>query len=151
MRAMDHPIETEARAGHLPNCYKCGRTLRQGRHFTFRHAQDSEVRDSETSLTQVSKCIFCAIRHGPMLRRSLAVAAVVGTILTILNQGDTIFAADWKNALYWKIPLTFCVPFCVATYGALASGRRLGRPNQLPAARLVASITTLEASPDLTG
>ena len=26
--------------------------------------------------------------------------------------------------LWWKIPLTYCVPFCVATYGALANARR---------------------------
>ena len=121
---MDHSIETEFHAGHLPICYQCGRTLRQGRRFTFRPAPNADVTDSETSLTQLSKCILCAIRHKPMLKRSLVVAAVVGTILTLLNQGDTILAADWENALYWKIPLTFCVPFCVATYGALATSRR---------------------------
>jgi hypothetical protein len=59
-----------------------------------------------------------------MLRRSLKVAAVVGTILTLLNQGDIILAGGWENALYWKVPLTYCVPFCVATFGSLANGRR---------------------------
>ena len=58
-----------------------------------------------------------------MLRRSLMVAVVVGTILTLLNQGDTILAGNWKTALYWKIPLTYCVPFCVATFGALTNSR----------------------------
>tara|TARA_B100000315_G_scaffold252792_1_gene290311 strand:+ start:867 stop:1025 length:159 start_codon:yes stop_codon:yes gene_type:complete len=52
------------------------------------------------------------------------VALVVGTILTLLNQGDIIMAGQWESALYWKIPLTYCVPFCVATFGALANGRR---------------------------
>jgi hypothetical protein len=51
------------------------------------------------------------------------VAAVVGTILTLLNHGDTILARGWENILYWKIPLTYCVPFFVATFGALANGR----------------------------
>ena len=52
------------------------------------------------------------------------VAVVVGTILTFLNQGDTLISGEWNNALYWKIPLTYCVPFLVATYGALAAARR---------------------------
>ncbi|PKB72990.1 MAG: hypothetical protein BZY75_04185 [SAR202 cluster bacterium Io17-Chloro-G7] len=73
---------------------------------------------------EITKCIACAVRHQPMLRRSFTVALVVGTILTILNQGDTLFAGEWKSPLYWKIPLTYCVPFCVATYGALSNNRR---------------------------
>jgi len=52
------------------------------------------------------------------------VALVVGSILTLLNQGDILFAGNWVGAMYWKIPLTYCVPFCVATYGALSNGRR---------------------------
>jgi hypothetical protein len=59
-----------------------------------------------------------------MLRRSAVVAIVVGTILTLLNQGDSMFSGDWSYALYWKIPLTYCVPFLVATYGALTAARR---------------------------
>ena len=67
---------------------------------------------------------MCGPRHGPMLRRSAIVAVIVGTILTFLNQGDTLLAGEWNNALYWKIPLTYCVPFLVATYGSLAAARR---------------------------
>ncbi|PKB79639.1 MAG: hypothetical protein BZY88_12415 [SAR202 cluster bacterium Io17-Chloro-G9] len=59
-----------------------------------------------------------------MLRRSLKVAAVVGTLLTLLNQGDSIFSGAWPSALYWKIPLTYCVPFLVATFGALTNIRK---------------------------
>ncbi len=59
-----------------------------------------------------------------MLRRSLAAAVVVGTILTALNQGDNLLSGRWDAALYWKIPLTYCVPFIVATYGALTNSRQ---------------------------
>jgi len=41
----------------------------------------------------------------------------------VLNQGDILFAGNWQDPLYWKIPLTYSVPFCVATYGALSNGR----------------------------
>jgi hypothetical protein len=59
-----------------------------------------------------------------MLRRSGLAAIVVGTVLTLLNQGDLLVSGQWSHALYWKIPLTYCVPFLVATYGALTNSRR---------------------------
>ena len=58
-----------------------------------------------------------------MLKRSLVASVVVGTILTALNQGDAIVSGQLAGALFWKIPLTYCVPFLVATYGALANNR----------------------------
>ncbi len=98
-------------------CQNCGQMARTGRAFVFRSRQ-AGPEDATV------KCILCAPRHGPMLRRSAVVAVVVGTILTLLNQGDGLFAGQWNNALYWKIPLTYCVPFLVATYGALTAARR---------------------------
>ncbi|PKB56864.1 MAG: hypothetical protein BZY73_06265 [SAR202 cluster bacterium Casp-Chloro-G3] len=59
-----------------------------------------------------------------MLKRSLIAALVVGTVLTALNQGDALLWGQWNNALYWKIPLTYCVPFIVASYGALINSRK---------------------------
>ena len=69
------------------------------------------------------KCFTCALQHRPMLKRSIIAALVVGTILTLLNQGDVLVSGSWNNALYWKIPLTYCVPFLVASYGALSNSR----------------------------
>ena len=51
-------------------------------------------------------------------RRSLAAAVVVGTVLNLINQGDALFGGrplDWL-----KLGLTYIVPYCVATYGAVA-------------------------------
>ncbi|MCH7786334.1 MAG: nitrate/nitrite transporter NrtS [Chloroflexi bacterium] len=59
-----------------------------------------------------------------MLKRSIATALVVGTILVTLNQGDLIIASQGTSALYWKIPLTYLVPFMVSTWGALTNARR---------------------------
>ncbi|MFC3677142.1 nitrate/nitrite transporter NrtS [Ferrovibrio xuzhouensis] len=51
-------------------------------------------------------------------RRSLLVAVFVGTVLNLINQGD---AALSGGAINWtKIALTFAVPYCVATYGAVS-------------------------------
>lgn len=51
-------------------------------------------------------------------RRSLWVALWVGSVLNLINQGDAILAGGPINVL--KIGLTFCVPYCVATYGAVS-------------------------------
>ena len=71
----------------------------------------------------MQKCFRCALLHWPMLKRSLVAALVVGTVLTALNQGDLIVSGSWNNAMLWKIPLTYCVPFMVATYGALTNSK----------------------------
>ncbi len=75
-------------------------------------------------LSRRAMCWRCAVRHGPMLRRSLMTAIVVGTLLTAINQGNIIAGGAFPAALWWKIPLTYCVPFCVATWGALINSRR---------------------------
>ncbi len=66
------------------------------------------------------KCLTCALRHRPMLRRSLMACLVVGTVLTLLNQGDVLFSGSLTATLLWKVPLTYLVPFLVASWGALA-------------------------------
>ena len=58
-----------------------------------------------------------------MLRRSSVIAAVVGTVLTAINQGDVLLSGQWSPALAWKLPLTYAVPFIVATLGALGTGK----------------------------
>ncbi len=54
-----------------------------------------------------------------IVRRSAIVALIVGTILNLIAQGD--FLVDGAALNYWKIVLTFCVPFCVANYGAVTA------------------------------
>jgi hypothetical protein len=54
------------------------------------------------------------------------IALVVGTLLTAINQGDVLLALRWPPALFWKLPLTYAVPFVVATLGALGTGKVQG-------------------------
>ena len=96
------------------SCQRCSRPTAVGASFTFR---------PRGAAAGITKCLRCALRHWPMLRRSLIASAVVGTALTALNQGDAIITGNLAGALAWKIPLTYCVPFLVATYGALANSR----------------------------
>jgi hypothetical protein len=58
-----------------------------------------------------------------MLRRSLWTSIFVGTVLVAINQGNVLLAGDFPGSLAWKIPLTYLVPFCVATWGAVINSR----------------------------
>ena len=60
--------------------------------------------------------IYCFAAGVP--RRSLVVSLVVGPILNLINQGDVLFG-DGRLDLV-KIALTYLVPYCVATYGAVS-------------------------------
>jgi len=71
----------------------------------------------------VDRCLRCALLYPPLLSRSLIIALIVGTILTAINQGNIIVEGHFPPALYWKIPLTYCVPFCVAMTGAMLNAR----------------------------
>jgi len=50
-------------------------------------------------------------------RKALITACVVGTILTTINHGDLILKGDFPPLI--KVVLTYCVPFCVTTWGAV--------------------------------
>ena len=52
-------------------------------------------------------------------------ALVVGTILGLINHGDRIFLRSDMRAVDWiKLAVTYCVPYCVATYGAVRYAMR---------------------------
>ena len=68
-------------------------------------------------------CWHCAVRHRPMLRRSVKIAVLVGTILSVINQGDVLLQGGVTTTIVGKIVLTYFVPFFVASWGALAQSR----------------------------
>lgn len=70
------------------------------------------------------KCLRHALVHRRVVRTALTTALVVGTILTLINQGNLILAGDWSADMIWKIPLTYCVPYAVVTWSALRTAWR---------------------------
>jgi hypothetical protein len=58
-------------------------------------------------------------------KRSFFLALVVGTVLNIINQGEILFGEGKLNLI--KILLTYAVPYCVATYGAVSYRIRVER------------------------
>jgi hypothetical protein len=89
-------------------CARCGRSLIDRSVFT---------------LGRQRRCLPCALRYRPMLRRSALTSLVVGTILVAINQGAVLFSGQFPPSLTWQIPLTYLVPFCVASWGALSNSR----------------------------
>ncbi len=54
-----------------------------------------------------------------IVKRSLIVALVVGTVLNLINQGDVMTGSASFNL--FKCLLTYVVPYCVSTYGAVSA------------------------------
>ncbi len=94
-------------------CDRCGAALQRWKY---------EMRSAGGD---VLRCLRCALMHSPLVRRSLIIAVIVGTILTAINQGNVILDGGFPSSLYWKIPLTYTVPYCVATTGAILNARKV--------------------------
>jgi phosphoribosylformylglycinamidine synthase subunit PurS len=65
------------------------------------------------------RSVLATACHPDIVRRSVIMAAVVGPILTLINQGDAL-VSDAPFSL-WKAGLTFVVPYLVATLSAVAT------------------------------
>ncbi len=79
----------------------------------------------------VTICRCCL--SGGVPRRSFFVALIVGTVLNLINQGDALLGGEPLNVT--KIILTFAVPYCVATYGAVSYRMSVTRTSSDPAPR----------------
>lgn len=63
-------------------------------------------------------------------KKAFLTACVVGTILTSINHGDMILLGELPPL--WKVLLTYCVPFCVTTWGAFLGKRsKIIQQNQI--------------------
>jgi hypothetical protein len=58
------------------------------------------------------------------LRKTLKIAAVVGTILSLINQGSVIFGGEATAITWLRVGLNYLVPFCVSSIGFLSATRR---------------------------
>ncbi len=61
-------------------------------------------------------------------RKAAGTALIVGTILTLINHGDVLLAGAVPPI--HKVLLTYCVPYCVTTWGAVT-----GKLSELKKAR----------------
>lgn len=59
----------------------------------------------------------------PIVKRSMKVSLVVGTVLNAINQPAFLFGEAELNL--FKAALTYCVPFAVSMYGAYTALRSI--------------------------
>jgi hypothetical protein len=64
--------------------------------------------------------VLQTILYRPHLRWTTAIAGVVGTWLTLFNQGDALVAGTFSLVLLGKIFLNYLTPFVVANLGLLS-------------------------------
>ena len=74
------------------------------------------------------RCIRCTLMHRPTLSRSLKIAAIVGSVLVAINQGDVVLSGELGTVLLWKAPLTYATPFVVSLWGAMANAKVESQP-----------------------
>jgi len=78
------------------------------------------------------KTFFAVATERGTVVASAKVALFVGSILALINYGDRIFLHYNMSALDWvKLAITYCVPYCVATYGAAKYAMRLAKGKQV--------------------
>ena len=61
-------------------------------------------------------CVSDLALGGGTPKKAFLTALVVGTVLTVINHGDNILAGEFPPLL--KVVLTYCVPYCVTTWGS---------------------------------
>jgi hypothetical protein len=61
------------------------------------------------------------------LRRAAITAFVVGTVLTLANQGSRLLSGEVDGAVIVGIVVSYAVPFVVVNIGAVTARRALSR------------------------
>jgi len=65
------------------------------------------------------KTFFAVACERDTVVTSAKVALFVGSILALIDYGDRIFVRCDMSVVDWvQLAVTYCVPYCVATYGA---------------------------------
>jgi methyl-accepting chemotaxis protein len=82
---------------------------------TLRKAPERTSSESNSHVHSVQKEIFLM---RAILVRGLIVALLVGTLLTLINQFERVMTLSPLN--WWKMGLSYVVPFCVSVFSALA-------------------------------
>ncbi len=67
-----------------------------------------------------AELIFHIICHKKIFYKAIKIALVVGIILNLINQGEYLIHLDFSNINFFKVGLTFLVPFCVSAYTAIS-------------------------------
>jgi hypothetical protein len=59
--------------------------------------------------------------EGPVVRRGLFYAVIVGAVLIAINHGDALLRGDVEGGRLLKMGLTVLVPYLVSTFSSVAA------------------------------
>ena len=76
--------------------------------------------DQATSASTLKRWL-CAARRREVVRRSIRVTLIVGTILIAVNYTDRWLKGNLVEIDYLKMLLTYLVPYCVSTWVSVAT------------------------------
>ncbi|MBS4728240.1 nitrate/nitrite transporter NrtS [Mycobacterium sp. SM1] len=66
--------------------------------------------------------------RGRTVRTATPTAALVGTVLSLVNQGAIIAGGHADGGTWLRVAVNYLVPFCVASVGYLSAHRTPRRP-----------------------
>ena len=92
-----------------------GRTPAPGSRLTFYRLR--------TPAGEIDVGLWQFISSRGIVRTSVYTALVVGTVLTLINQGNVYMSDHVTAAVLVKSLLTYVVPYCVSTFGATSAAR----------------------------
>jgi len=65
-----------------------------------------------------------------VVRRALAMVAIVGALLITINHGDALARGELDRTRVLKMALTLLVPYCVSTYSSVSALRSLQKSTE---------------------
>jgi hypothetical protein len=84
---------------------------------------DHDAPDGGPTWARPSEAL-AVVLYGPHLRRTMAIAVVVGTVLFAINQLDVVLRGEATTAVWVKSAVTYLVPFAVSNAGVLVATHR---------------------------
>ena len=67
----------------------------------------------------------------PSLRRCIPVALIVGTVLSLINQGSVLLGGDATYVTWLRVAANYVMPFVVSSVGFYLSQRQVWRDRRL--------------------
>mgnify|MGYP001818689347 CR=1 FL=1 len=88
----------------------------------MRSTSDDEHTPKKQMKTQAAPTTFVALAlSGPVFKRALKIALIVGTLLALINHGERILTSSLTPENLLQIFLTYLVPYSVSTYSSVRS------------------------------
>ena len=72
---------------------------------------------------EAAPLVIAAAFERRVVRRALAFAVVVGSVLIAINHGDALLAGDIDGTRWFKMGLTLLVPYVVSTWSSVLAVR----------------------------